>query len=246
MFEPLNALEQQLMSAARDPAERPRFQQMLLEHTLYISPAGADGSDDQVVVSHQPQGDLTCVFTAAERVTQVVGPTARVKGAPGREVLERVRRQGAHLNPNLEYGVVFSPRDLDAILDGVSQEVVAKDEPLLLAHPAEPPTALIAALGAELSRMTQVKGAWLMLAHRASDPSQSWMVGVDASGPWDPVSQAIGRVTAVADLGGRALFATPLQDDSLARTLRGGIPIIAAAANAAPAKKRGLFDFLKR
>ena len=239
MFEPLNALERQLMSAARDPTERPRFQQMLLEHTLYISPA-SDGSD-QVVVSHQPQGDYTCIFTAAERVAQVVGSNARVRAVLGREVFERVRQQGAHLNPNLEFGVVFSPRDIDAILDGVSQEVVAKDEQVLLAHPAQPPTALIAALAAELGRLPQVKGAWLMLAHRASDPQQSWMVGVAADEPWEPVSQAIGRVAATADLDGRALYATPLQDNSFGRTMRGGIPIVAA-----PAKKRGLFDFLKR
>jgi hypothetical protein len=83
-----------------------------------------------------------------------------------------------------------------------------------------------------------VKGAWLMLAHRQSEPEAAWMVGVDLDGDWEPLSRAIGEVAADTDLAGRELTATPLQDNDFGRSLRGGIPLVAP-------KKRGLFDFLK-
>ena len=242
MFEPLNALERALMAAAKDPASRRAFTDKLLESEVYISPAGdpsANNGRGEVIVSHRPEGDRPCIFTARERVTAVVGPAAAVRGAPGRELLEVFRQQGAHINPNLEYGVVFSPADVAEILDGVSHEVIAKDEPILLAHPAERPEMLIRALGAALGARREGKGAWLLLSHRASQPDQSWIVGVDHDGPWEPISQTIGEVVAHTDLRGLALSATPLQDNDFGRSLRGGIPLIAAP------KKRGLFDFLK-
>jgi hypothetical protein len=242
MFEPLNALERALVAAATDPSARRAFTDHLLESELYISPAGDSMANDgrgQVIVSHRPEGDRPCVFTARERVTEVVGPAAAIRGVPGRELLEVFRGQGAHINPNLAYGVVYSPADVAEILDGVRHEVVAKDEPILLAHPAQRPEALIAALGAALGARREVKGAWLMLSHRASEPAQSWMVGVDHDGAWAPISQVIGEVVSRTDLQGRALNATPLQDNDFSRSMRGGIPLIAAL------KKRGLFDFLK-
>ncbi len=241
MFEPLNALEHALMAAAKDPTARRDFTDRLLEAHVYISPAGdpsANHGRGQVVVSHRPEGDRPCIFTARERLAQVVGENAAVRGGPGREFLETFRDQGAHINPNLDFGVVYSPADVAEILDGVRHEVVAKSEPILLAHPAERPEALIRALSAALGARREVKGAWLLLAHRTSEPDQSWIVGVDHEGPWEPISKTIGEVVAHTDLRGRVLNATPLQDNSFGRSLRAGIPIVAP-------KKRGLFDFLK-
>jgi hypothetical protein len=241
MFEPLNALERALMAAATDPSARAAFTQALLQSELYISPAGdqpADGGIGQLVISHLEQGDTPCVFTAPERIAAAVGAGAAVRGMPGRALFEELRIRGVHINPNCDFGVVYSPADVAEILDGVRQEVVAKDEKILLGHPAERPEALIKALSARLATLQGVKGAWILLAHRASEPEPSWLVGVDHDGDWEAISRAIGEVVAVTDLGGKTLSATPLQRNSLAASLRGGIPIVAP-------KKRGLFDFLK-
>jgi hypothetical protein len=251
MFEPLNALEQALMAAATDPDARRAFTQALLESELFISPAGeppADGGIDQLAISRLEQGETPCVFTARERVAEVLGTDAPVRGMVGRELLPQLRVRGAHINPNLDYGVVYSPADITEILGGVTTEIITKSEEVLLGHPAQKPEALIKALGAALGGRPDVKGAWLLLSHRASEPKPSWLIGVDCAGPWEPISAAIGAVGAVTDLAGNTLSAIALKDDGLARTLRGGIPIVAARAAASPngpPKKRGLFDFLK-
>jgi len=248
MFEPLNALERALMAAATDPGARPAFTQRLLESTLYISPAGElgpDGNGGSLVVVHLKDGagDAADVFTAAERVQEVVGADARVLARPGRELLEQLSGRPVQLNPNLAYGVVWSAADIDAILGRPHSEVVAKDEKILLGHPAERPEALIQALAQALGVRPEVKGAWLLLAHRASEPEPTWLLGVDHDGDWEPISRVIGEVVSHTDLGGKTISATPLNDNTLGPRLRGGIPVVAPRATAR--KKRGLFDFLK-
>ena len=78
----------------------------------------------------------------------------------------------------------------------------------------------------------------LMLAMRAGQSEQSWMLGVDHKGSWQDVRDAIGRAIKGDVLRGRMLDALPLEGSSLAVTLRTGIPVIAA--------KRGFFQKLFR
>ena len=67
-----------------------------------------------------------------------------------------------------------------------------------------------------------------MLAMRGGEAEQSWMLGVDHTGAWQEVRDAIGRAIAGDILGGRVLDAMPLDGSSLAVTLRTGIPVTAA------------------
>ena len=98
------------------------------------------------------------------------------------------------------------------------------------------PVELISALSREFGAEESVRGAWLMLAARAGHPEQSWMLGVDHEGSWSNVQAAINRAVAGNESRGRPLDAVPLEDSSLAPTLRTGIRI--------PAAKRGFFQKL--
>ena len=99
----------------------------------------------------------------------------------------------------------------------------------MLAHPREIPTALDRGAGARAcAAVKSVRGAWLMLAMRAGEAEQSWMLGVDHKGAWQDVHDAIGRAIVGDILGGRVLDAMPLEGSSLASTLRTGIPVTAA------------------
>jgi len=111
-------------------------------------------------------------------------------------------------------------------------------EQILLAHPKQIPTALIEALAREFAGLDSVRGAWLMLAMRAGESEQSWMLGVDHKGSWQEVRDAIGRAVAGDVLGGRMLDAKPLDSGELSVTLRSGIPVTAA--------KRGFLQKLFR
>jgi 2-keto-3-deoxy-L-rhamnonate aldolase RhmA len=109
---------------------------------------------------------------------------------------------------------------------------------VLLGHPTDKPQALIDALSRELSAIAGVNGAWLMLAMRAGQADQSWMLGIEHTGDWNAIRAAIGRAVASNVLAGRMLDAVPMNDSPFAETLRTGIPVIAA--------KRGFFSKLFR
>jgi hypothetical protein len=87
---------------------------------------------------------------------------------------------------------------------------------------------LIEALARELDDVKSVQGAWLMLAMRAGESEQSWMLGVEHHGSWQDVREAISRSLVGDILGGRMLDAMPLDGSSVAVTLRTGIPVTAA------------------
>jgi hypothetical protein len=103
-----------------------------------------------------------------------------------------------------------------------------KSQQVLLGHPSEIPVALIEALSRELGAVQTVKGAWLMLAMLPGNAEQSWMLGVDHTGAWQDVQDAIGRALTGDILKGRILDAVPIERSSLASTLRTGIPVTAA------------------
>ena len=240
MFEPLNALERMLIAAATEPSARTAFIQAMLETDLYCSPAGdvAQGAPiGPMVVAYLEDGQqAAALFTAPERLREVVGADARILARIGRALLEELGANPIQLNPNLVPSVIWSAEDIDEILAGPGPVHVPAGTEILLSHPAQTPTALIAALKSRLSSLGAVKGAWLLQADRGAGPY--WLVGVDLSGPWEPIGSALNEALQTVDLAGRVVEATPLTQSSLADALRGGIPIVAP-------KKRGLFDFLK-
>jgi hypothetical protein len=137
------------------------------------------------------------------------------------------------LNPASDYGKEFTPEEVARLLsgrfdDGPATEVMQKAEQVLLSHPADVPTRLIAALGRELGALKTVRGAWLMQAMRGNKGNPSWMLGVDNMGGWPDVQAAIGRALAGGQLLDREFDAMPLDHSPISINLRTGIPVVAA------------------
>ena len=241
MFAPLNELERLLIAAATDPNARGAFVQAALQADLYLSPAGeppAGGGFGPIVISKQANGaEAAAIFTAPERLAEIAGPQARVLKVNGRAMFEQLRGQWVHLNPNLVPAVVWSPDDIQEILDGYRTVSAPAGARMLLSHPAQKPAALIEALASTLGAVRGIKGAWLMQAHHGGEAEPVWMLGVDHVGPWSDVNSAIQQAVGAVDLQGRKLEATSAQA-GFGKQLRQGIPIFAA-------KKRGLFDFMR-
>jgi hypothetical protein len=244
VFEPLNALERKLIAATTDPSARAAFTQAMLDADLYCSPAGevAPGAQigPMVVVYLEPgRVQASALFTAPERLREVVGQDARILARSGRALLEELGDHPIQLNPNLAPSVIWSVEDIAQILGTSSRPVaVPAGTQMLLTHPAIKPDALISALASGLGALGAVKGAWLLQAQRSGQPEPSWLLGVEHGGSWNIIDAAITRAIAGVDLGGRTLEATPITMSPLSRDLRGGIPIVAP-------KRRGFFDFLK-
>lgn len=254
MFEPENDIERQLMRASAEPAERPAFARALMdaEIVLVLVREGGDpiipGPDGNAIIPEGTKMVLPSAVRGEERLIPFFTARSRAQAwyrgdhvaVPDRTRELFARYPGAPfvLNPGSEYGKDYTPGEVARMLAGdfdqTGAQTVTTQAPqqILLAHPAEIPTALIEALARELDGVKSVRGAWLMLAMRAGASEQSWMLGVDHKGPWQEVREAIGRALVGDILGGRVLDAMPLDGSSTAVTLRTGIPVTAARSAA--------------
>ena len=248
MFEPENDIERLLMRASAEPAERPGFARAIIDAEIFVvlvSDGGpiVPGPDGQVTIPAGTKLTLPTAMRGEERLTPFFTAPSRAriwfKGdhivAPDRtrDLFGRYPDTPFLLNPGSDYGKEFTPGEIKRLLagqfdDGPQTIVTDKSQQVMLGHPKEVPTALIEALKREFSEVRSIRGAWLMLAMLAGNTEQSWMLGVDHTGAWQDVQDAISRAIAGDILKGWILDAVPLERSSLASTLRTGIPVIAA------------------
>jgi hypothetical protein len=257
MFEPENDIERMLMRAATEPAARPAFARALTDARVYVvfvsdKPA-VPGPDGQLAVpagaklslqaATRGEEKLIAFFTARSRAREWFKGEHIVMPDKARDLFLRHHNASFFLNPGSAYGKEFLPGEVKRLLNGhfgdePESETIQKEEQVLLAHPKEIPTDLIAGLARELGALNSVRGAFLMLAMRSGKSEPSWMLGVDNNGSWEDVRAAVGRALKGDVLGGWMLDAVSLDRTSLASTLRTGIPIIAA--------KRGILQKLSK
>jgi len=248
MSEPENDIERLLMRASAEPAERPGFARAIIDAEIFVvlvSDGGpiVPGPDGQVTIPAGTKLTLPTAMRGEERLIPFFTAPSRAriwfKGdhivAPDRtrDLFGRYPDTPFLLNPGSDYGKEFTPGEIKRLLagqfdDGPQTIVTDKSQQVMLGHPKEVPTALIEALKREFSEVRSIRGAWLMLAMLAGNTEQSWMLGVDHTGAWQDVQDAISRAIAGDILKGWILDAVPLERSSLASTLRTGIPVIAA------------------
>ena len=248
MFESENDIERLLMRASAEPAERPGFARALIDAQIFVvlvSNGGpiVPGPDGKVVIPEGTKLTLPNAMRGEERLIPFFTAPSRARAwfkddhivAPDRtrDLFERYPDVPFLLNPGSDYGKEFTPAEVKRLLagqfdDGPRTIVTEKSQQVLLGHPSEIPVALIEALARELGAVKTVTGAWLMLAMLPGNAEQSWMLGVDHTGAWQDVQDAIGRALTGDVLKGRILDAVPIERSSLASTLRTGIPVTAA------------------
>lgn len=260
MFEPENDIERMLVRATSEPAARPDFARALMDTQIFLVFV-ADGAplvrdpDGKVTLPvgaklAMPEatlGDKRLIpfFTAASRARVWFNGDHIVAPDKARDLFERFPDAPFILNPGSDYGKEFLPGEVKQLLaghfgEGPQMQAIEKPEQVLLAHPKEIPVDLIDALAREFSATPAVRGAWLMLAMRQGASEQSWMLGVDHTGDWQVVRAAVARAVNGNVLNGMMLDAMPLNAGEFSVTLRGGIPILAAA------QKRGFLQRLFR
>ncbi|KRQ96199.1 hypothetical protein CQ12_23415 [Bradyrhizobium jicamae] len=247
MFEPENDIERLLMRASAEPAERPGFARALMDAQIFVvlvpDRPVVPGPDGQITIPQGAKLALPNAMRGEERLIPFFTSPSRARiwfsgdhiVAPDRtrDLFERYPDAPFLLNPGSDYGKEFTPAEVKRLLAGEFDAgprivVTEKSEQVLLGHPREIPIDLIAALARELGVLKTVRGAWLMLAMLPGNAEQSWMLGIDHTGAWQDVQDAIGRALTGDILEGKILDAVPLEGSSLASTLRTGIPVTAA------------------
>ena len=257
MFEPENDIERLLMRASTQPSERPAFARAIVDAEVFVvlvadrpivpGPDGntsiAEGTKLSLPSAVRGEEKLIPFFTAPSRARTWYTGDHVVAPERTRDLFGRYPDTPFVLNPGSDYRKDFTAPEVKRMLAGQFEQgpqtiITQAPEQVLLAHPKQIPTALIEALAREFAGLDFVRGAWLMLAMRAGESEQSWMLGVDHKGSWQEVRDAIGRAVAGDVLGGRMLDAKPLDSGELSVTLRSGIPVTAA--------KRGFLQKLFR
>src|SRR5690242_13186796 len=207
MFEPENDIERLLMRASTQPSERRAFMRALLDAEVFVVLVSdgaplVPGPDGNAII---PEGtkltaptatrggeQLFPFFTAPSRARAWFSGDHIIAPDRTRELFARQQSMSFVLNPGSDYGKEFVQDEVARLLtddfgEGVDEIEIPAGQQLLLAHPKETPTDLIASLAREFSATPAVRGAWLMLAMRAGQSEQSWMLGVDHKGQWQTV-----------------------------------------------------------
>ncbi len=125
-----------------------------------------------------PSGPITPIFSARERVEQVVQETGQTNGfvaIEGRAVFGMLAQkpQDAILNPGFPYGKQFTTEEIGRLADGTFFEPERREatEPtrVLLGQPAVYPRALVDALARLFAERSSVEAAYLAQIHFPDD-----------------------------------------------------------------------------
>jgi hypothetical protein len=179
-FVPTNALEEALVHAARDPAARARFYEVLLESTVLLltpEPPGEEGSrtlqkDETVKLVTMAGADRRLVpfFSSRQALELALGPRGRTQGflAMGARDAFALLSQGeawAVLNPGLAYGKEFTTTEIRALTRGSFGEPdrrrYEKETRVLLGEPAEYPHRLVELLTRIFASHPGIEAAYL-------------------------------------------------------------------------------------
>src|SRR5712691_8934358 len=127
----ITELEQLLVAAASDPAERPAFARAFMGSDVYVlgyfdrpivGGAAQPGSSMRVMTWSDQDGAITPFFTseAALRRTLAVRPESdpRFLRLKSRDLFEMTKGQRLVLNPDGPSGKVYLPHEVEALLAG--------------------------------------------------------------------------------------------------------------------------------
>lgn len=215
-FKPSNELEQVLSEAAKDPAVRPKFYQMLMGSELFVltppsdNPAGPrvlEADENVQMISWKKDGqDVIPIFTSLPLLESTIqsmgsGPVGYL--AMRGKALFDVLGGGtisAMLNPNCPAGKEFLVHEMRDMASGKFFEtpahVVPKQRRILLGQPAEYPHELMDVLKRYLVTQPQVEALYLaQMADPESGDPPHLIFGVKMQGTVDAV---MGQLVTIA------------------------------------------------
>lgn len=206
MFETKNELESLLEKAATEPGHRPAFFRTLLEASVWVPGANAQGEqvvEDSVLdLQHWEKDDGTSVipfFTSLEALQQAVEDEQSFVVMPVRTLFAMTLGETLYLNAKLPTGKEFTPREIGHLLgeEGSplsTQTVIEGGESLLLSEVAEPPAQMVDSLTTLFKTLKTVKRAFLCSIKDSADAPANLLIGIEAEGDLDEIIQATGSV----------------------------------------------------
>ena len=206
MSETKNELETLLEKAAIEPGYRPAFFRTLLESTVWVPGAAAEGEqvveESAVDLQHWEKDDGASVipfFTSLEALQQAVEDEQSFVAMPARTLMAMTLGETLFLNAKLPAGKEFTPNEIKHLLGEEggplsTQTVLEGGESLLLSEVAEPPAQMVDSLTTLFKSLKTVKRAFLCSIKDSADAPANLLIGIEAEGDIEEIIQATGSV----------------------------------------------------
>lgn len=206
MSETKNELETLLEQAATEPAFRPAFFRTLLESTVWVPGAAAQGEaiaeDSALDLQHWEKDDGSSVipfFTSLEALQRAVDKELAFVVMPARTLFEMTAGETLFLNAKLPTGKEFTPREISHLIGKEGsplsqQEVLDGGTALLLSEVAEPPAQMVDSLTTLFKSLKTVKRAFLCSVKEKADAQANLLIGIEAEGDIEEIIHAAGSV----------------------------------------------------
>lgn len=200
-----NKLELALRAAAQDVGRRPAFYKLLLESDVWAlgdAQRNARGEVSGLALEHwlDKSGEaILPLFTSLEQLQLSIDADMSFVQLNARAYFEATRGKKVMLNPNADHAKLFTPTEIDALLDGSlfqrgQEETVEAPRRVLLGQPADFPQALADGLASYFGGVPEVQAAYLaMLEDPGRKPSRSWLVGLETQAEAARVREIFGE-----------------------------------------------------
>lgn len=191
-------LENLLMLAMNEPAQRPAFYRTLLESTVLVltdntAPQGEvvleAGSPLSLQVWEKQDGTRALpFFTSLAALQRAIEGEHPFLALPARVLFEMTQGTELFLNPKNEYGKEFTAQEVALLLQdgGVNkpqERVVEAGHEYLIGQPEHYPAAMVDALTTLFSQRKPMRRAFLALIHdKAQDEQPNLLVGLEVEG----------------------------------------------------------------
>lgn len=215
-FTPENALEDALMHAAKEPAARPEFYQLLLVSDLLVlgrvaraAPGKAGPTvlpGDTLEIASARINGHAChpVFSSLTRLRTYIHEEEEFLTLNGRALFEATPGATFMLNPGSDYGKELLPNEIGRLLNPAStapaRVTIQKPTQALIGQPSVYPHALVDALMAAFAKRDDVVAAYLVQIAFEGQPSHP-LIGIETTGNWEMLSSEVGRIAAAAAPG---------------------------------------------
>src|SRR5580765_5946244 len=217
-----NPLEQALRLAADGPEHRPDFYRLLLEAEVYVLTGKRQESHEvrtiaageKITIENWTKPDGSPVipfFSSLEALQRAITEPNGYMGLPARSLFEITQGATLFMNPKLDYGKEFFPDEIKSLLShGVTrtpeQRVTTKETKVLLGQPKDYPSRMVDSLTAFFAKRSEVKAAFLVQMHDASqDEMPHLVVGIQADGDVEKLFGEAGGIAGDTAPGGRAV-----------------------------------------
>lgn len=216
-FVPENDLERLLVDAATKEASRPAFLRALLDSELFVlgdltssdvpfdTPTTVEkDTKARFRVAKEDGHDYILLFSSLPRLTAFIKSEESYLRMRARDIFQNTPGAYYVLNPGAPYGKEFLPEEVARLLNpqgAASTITLTEPTQVLIGQPKVYPWTLMQALGELFRARNHVQAAYIAQVAGLQGLEPHPLVGIEATGDWDRLSEEVGQAILTAHPG---------------------------------------------